>query len=211
MSISKTNLVLEFDDFHWRQPENCLKEIEYLISKFPDIKLSFFCTPALGGIYLDENTNWCNTVKFYIDSGNIRLGVHGLYHNTEEFKYLDYSSAHRHLEIALAIFNKSNLPVTKCFRGPHWGLNENAIHALNALNFTHLYSHNDYKHLEYFFEGKVVYYNWNLKDEISEIPNLIIGHGHTHNVCQNGISESIPKIVKALESGKYKTVFIDDV
>jgi hypothetical protein len=211
VSISKTNLVLEFDDFHWRQPENCLKEIEYLISKFPDIKLSLFCTPALGGNYLDENTDWCNTVKFYIDSGNIRLGVHGLYHNTEEFKYLDYASAHRHLEIALDLFKRSNLPVTKCFRGPHWGLNENAIHALNALNFTHLYSHNDYKHLEYFFEGKVVYYNWNLKDEIPNMPDLIIGHGHTHNVCQNGISESIPKIVKALESGKYQTVFIDDV
>ena len=212
MSIPKSKLVLEFDDFHWKYPENCLLEIEYLVKRFPNVRLSLFCTPALAGNELYRNTEWCDKVRYYINLGNIRLGVHGLYHSQEEFKFLDRITTQLYLNTAISIFERANLPFTKCFRGPHWGLNENTIKALNGLEFTHLYSHPDYKQLESLFKGKVVYYNWNLKDNSPNPEDtLVIGHGHTHNVCQNGINESMYRLIDVLESNKYQTIFIDDV
>jgi hypothetical protein len=56
--------------------------------------------------------------------------------------------------------------------------------------------------LNEYYENKlnIVYYNWNLKDEYNyeafENPikkDIVVIHGHTHNVCGNGIEESFPR------------------
>lgn len=187
------NLVLEFDDFHWLHPENCLDSIYYLIKIHPAIKISLFTVPCLRGRNLNENKEWCDNVRKLIESNNIQLCVHGLTHSQEEFKHKNYLQALNSLSIALQIFHSVNLPVAKVFRGPHWGLNEESVKALIDLNFTHIYNHYDYKHL-YSDNIKFIYYNWNLKDNFLGGEGDIIAHGHTHNVCQNGIFESLDQI-----------------
>ena len=45
-----------------------------------------------------------------------------------------------------------------------------------------------------------VYYNWNLAESAPEISDQqFIAHGHTHNVCGNGIAESSSKIQAFIE------------
>ena len=83
------------------------------------------------------------------------------------------------------------------FRGPHWGISDEAIRALECEGFTHLYSHTDYKHLTS-DTLKMVYYNWNLKDEPPDSDSLV-AHGHTHNVCGNGISETLDKVSRFID------------
>lgn len=204
------NLVLEFDDFHWRSPENCIHEVDELIKEFPDIKISLFTTPLLNNLPLYENKDWINQVRSYIKSNNLRLAVHGLYHTQEEFKFLDKSQATQSLLLAQSIFVQSDLPFTKVFRGPHWGINEQSIQALNDLGYTHFYNHENYRHLDGVFNNKVIYYNWNLKDE-APVETLLVAHGHTHNVCQNGINETMHRIKKFIREQKPKFLFVDEI
>lgn len=204
------NLVLEFDDFHWRSPENCICEVDQLIKKFPNIKISLFTTPLLNNFPLYENNDWINKVRSYIRSNNLRLAVHGLYHTHEEFKFLEKEQAVQSLLVAESIFSRSGLPFTKVFRGPHWGINEQSIQALNDLQYTHFYNHENYKYLENKFNGKVIYYNWNLKDDAPE-DNILIAHGHTHNVCDNGITQVLPRIIKFIENNDLQFKFVDEI
>ena len=94
------------------------------------------------------------------------------------------------------IFEKNNIDFLKVFRGPQWGINEYTFEALIDLNFTHIYSHENYLELNNKFKDniKIIYYNWNLKDNFELKNEIIIAHGHTHNVCDNGIEETFDKI-----------------
>ena len=184
--------------------------MDILISKFPLIKISLFTTPLLNNLPLFNDEKFIEKIKFYINSNNIRLAVHGLKHDMEEFKFLDKKEATNRLLTAQSIFEHCNLNYAKVFRGPNWGVNENTIEALNDLQYTHFYNHENYKHLENKFNGKVVYYNWNLKDEASE-ENTLIAHGHTHNVCDNGISQVLPKIIKFIQNNNLEFKFVDEI
>jgi len=211
MSDSKT-LVLEYDDFHFLEPENCLREVEDLVNLFPNIKISFFCPPVLRGIPLFKNLDWCDKVRPFIDSGNVCLARHGLTHDQEEFKNLDLHEALFRLRVGDAAHEFAKLPFVKVFRGPHWGLNDDALKALVEQEYTHLYSHEDYRELDEEYAGriKVKYYNWNLKDEAPD-ENLLITHGHTHNVCSNGIEETLEKVISFLDKVKPEYKFVNEV
>ncbi len=193
MSNTK-KLILEFDDLHFDHPENCIDDIRYLITKIPNIKLSFFTVPFLRHKAIYENMEFCKELKKYVDSENIRIYHHGLTHSMEEFKHVSYDNAINAINYSLDIFRRAELPCGKVFRGPNWGLNENTVQALIDLNYTHIYNHTSYKNLE--IDGiKFCYYNYNLKDEYVDISdNIIIAHGHTHDVCSNGIKQSLNKI-----------------
>lgn len=205
-----TKLVLEFDDFHWKVPENCLHEVETLVSEFPTIKISLFTPSMLNNQPLTENRDWVIKVRKLIESNNIELCVHGVYHTQEEFKYVDEGKAIAKLSLAHSMFNYAKLPFVKVFRGPHWGLNIESIQALNKLGYTHLYNHEDYRDIDTHFKGKSVYYNWNLKDEAPD-SDIIIAHGHTHNVCGNGIKESLNKIQQFIKANNPDFLFASEV
>ena len=58
---------------------------------------------------------------------------------------------------------------------------------------------------KYIDNNKVIYYNWNLKDE-APVETLLVAHGHTHNVCQNGINETMHRIKKFIREQKPKSI-----
>ncbi len=190
------NVILEFDDFNPQHNVDCLEEIEKLVNLFPDIKLTMFTTSMYEQNNMSHWKDWCDKVRKYIESDNLRLAVHGLYHTNEEFKFKNKESAFDSIEKAEKIFNESNLPFIKVFRGPHWGINAATYEALIDHNYKFVYTHNDYYHLiDKYPQIRSVIYNWNLKDDFDFVSDdIIIGHGHTHNVCGNGIEESMNRI-----------------
>jgi predicted deacetylase len=204
-------LILEFDDFNPNPQVDCLAVARELIEKYPDIILNFFTVPVYEGIWLHYDTKWIEKVKKFIDSGNINLGVHGTHHNFLEYKNKTYIDAKLSLMESLHNFDRANLKVSKVFRGPYWGINEDCVKALIDLGYTHLYSHKEYTALneKYADKIKIVYYNWNLKDEWPKLENpldsnIVVAHGHTskhaHLSCGNGIWECYNKICDFIDS-----------
>ena len=202
-------LVLEYDDLTFMDPENCLPQINELVRRHPNIKLSFFAVPMMRGIPLTHDMEWCRCIRQHVYNGNVCLGVHGLTHTQEEFKHLDYTEAALRLRFAEAVFETAALPFVRVFRGPHWGLNQETINAIADAEFTHLYNHEDYMGLR---TGGMhaVYYNWNLKDDPPE-REMLVAHGHTHNVCQNGIEETLDKVSKFIDYYRPEFKFINEV
>jgi len=217
------NLILEFDDFNPHPEVDCLAEIKAFVRVFPEIKLTMF-TPAL---YKDtplySNPTWCDEVRKLIKSDNLRLAVHGCYHTNEEFKNIDYQDAIRTIVRAESIFRVAALPFIRCFRGPHWGINQSTYNALKWLDYTHVYTHEDYKELADANQDVTnVIYDWNLsglyipprkKDVFgfSDGFQVIVGHGHTHNVCGNGIQESSARIDDFIRTYTPKFNFADEI
>lgn len=205
-------VIFEFDDLNPYQEVDCLDTVKQLVSLYPKIKLTFFVPAAYKNCRLDSNQSWCNKIRGLIDSGNVSLVVHGLYHNQEEFKFLGFEEANSRLEEAESIFNEAKLPFDKIFRGPHWGNSEGTYQALISRDYKSCWNHENYKWLaEKYPEFQSVYYNWNLKDkfEDSGLENyngIIIAHGHSHETCGNGIKESLNRICSFID--KYKPEFL---
>ena len=126
---------------------------------------------------------------------------------------MNYEQAVSRIDLAETTISAARLPYLKVFRGPHWGINENTYRALIDNGYTHVYSHESYRELNNKFADKikVVYYNWNGKDELVDMPNLCVGHFHTHNVCGNGIGESFNRICKAIENNEFEYLRVDQV
>lgn len=204
-------LILEFDDLNPHTEVNCLPLIDELVLRYPNVVLNFFTVASYGGHVLHSNLEWCKKLRTHIHNGNVCLAVHGLYHTSEEFKHHTYDSAVAALKLAHTIFNAANLPFTKVFRGPHWGINEHVFKALIDLGYSHVYSHESYRILNDKFKDaiKIIYYNWNGKDELVNPADLCIGHFHTHNVCGNGIQESFNRICRALDNNDFKYLRVD--
>jgi predicted deacetylase len=187
-----------------------METVAEFIEIIPNIKLSFFTVAKMRGSPLFENQKWCDQLRYFIEKGNVKLGIHGLLHTQEEFKHLTYRVAFNKLEEAQEIFQKANLPYSKVFRGPHWGLNIPSISALGDMHFKYIYNHEDYKNLP--SEIPMVYYNWNLKDPPPPKNNgLLIGHGHTHDVCQNGIKETKQRIIDFVRNNNVEFKFFDEI
>ena len=205
-------LALEFDDFNPKPEVNCIDKIDSLVKRYPNIKLTFFTTPLYERVPLFRDKQWCERVRVHIENNNIRLAVHGLYHTVEEFKNKSKEDALLSLIIAESVFKVAKLPFLKLFRGPHWGINENTYEALIELDYKAIFTHTDYAHLIGLYpQLKSVYYNWNLKDwDCTERQN-VIGHGHTQNVCGNGIEESYNRICNFIDKYNPEFTFADDI
>lgn len=212
MSNPKT-VIFDFDDLHWLEPEDCLGTIEEIVEAVPDIKLSFFTVPDLRDNEIGKKRRWCNRLLNLIESGNVTLGVHGLVHSTEEFKHKSAQDAYDSLLDADFLFRKAKLPVESVFKGPHWGINAETYKALIDLGYTHVYTHPDYANLaEQFPEIKSVFYNWNLKDDfVDNGEKVIIGHGHTHDVCGNGIAQCKDRIINFCREHNPEYKFIHEI
>jgi len=203
-------LVLDFDDFHWKEPENCLETIEQLVREVPNIKLSFFTVPKHSEYPIQANIPWCNKIRDLIKAGNIRLAYHGFTHSHLEFAQLKKQEALDRIKFATLYFDKAKLPIARVFKGPNWGINAEVYEALAELGFSHVYSHEDYKFIGH-DKIKTVFYNWNLKDAEPPKEEIIIAHGHTHNVCENGIAEASSKIVKFIKENNPQLIYVDEV
>lgn len=187
-------LILEYDDFHWDSPENCLDTIYKFVGKYPRIKITLFTPTALRGKRLSQNKLWCIEVS---KIKQIKLAAHGHLHNQEEFKDLSYHEAIEKLEAIDVDFKYAGLEYLKVFRGPHWGINYPVLKALEDFGYTHLYNHSNYEFLRS-ERLQIVYYNWNLAEN-SPTGKLVIAHGHTHNVCNNGIVPTFDKVCNYID------------
>lgn len=209
------NLILEFDDFNPKESVNCIDCIDELISIFPEIKLTMFTSALYERNALFSDKEWCSKVKKHINNNNLRLAIHGLYHTQEEFKNKSYDDAKLSLIIAESVFSVADLPFIKVFRGPHWGINENTYESLIELQYGSVFSHLDYSQLAIKYKNKIktIFYNWNLKDQNpgSATHDIIIGHGHTHNVCGNGIQESLNRICSFVKKNKPSFLFANEI
>ncbi len=208
--LNTKTLVLDFDDFHHLSPENCIGQVKNIAKLFPSVKILLFTIPRLRNIPLKDNQEWCNDVRNLINSGTIQLGVHGLDHSPEEFRYLSKEQAIDKLLVAHQIFEEANLPYVKVFKGPHWGLGKGTLEALEELKYTCVFSHEDYTQLHKETNLPIVIYNWNLKDEPENI-DVLYGHGHTHNVCGNGFEEIFHRLVLFLSLNKVTHKFPEEL
>jgi len=200
-------IVIEYDDFCHLDPENCLSTIQRLVARYPQIKVNMFTVPYMRGNPIHMDTRWVESVNKLIESNNLFLGLHGLTHETEEFKSISYSHALEKLDAAFNIFQYCDFPKPRVFRSPFWQLSEEAVKALEVLGFTHIYNHKDYEHLELISNKiKFTYWNWNLKDEYAPTKDIVIAHGHSHDVCENGIYQTTYKIEDIIE--KYNPEFL---
>ena len=208
-------LILEFDDLNPKREVNCLSEIRNLIKLFPKIKLTLFTSALYMWVPLHSNKPWCEEVSSYIKNNNIKLAVHGLVHSPEEFKRKDKNDTLLALKEAESIFKTSGLDFIKVFRGPHWGINEWTYESLIELGYKAVYNHLDYKDLgdKHEKDIKNIYYNWNLKDPFDESLSgeTIVAHGHTHDVCGNGIRETTPKIIDFINKYNPDFLFADEI
>lgn len=210
------SIILEFDDLHWHNSVNCIDIIETLVKRFPPIILNFFVPAKYNHLALYENVDWCNRLRHFIESGNVNLAIHGLTHEYKEFEKLQYKDVRFRINEAESILNTAKLPFQKVFRGPYWSINRSTYECLIDLEYTHVYSHTSYHNLNTLFTSQipVVYYNWNLKDSYGTFENMpkkiIVAHGHTGNVCGNGIAESFDRICNALENNSFEFLTLQD-
>ena len=204
-------IILEWDDLNPNPQVDCLAVARKLIDKYPNIVLNFFTVPVYESTDLCCAKEWCNEVRKYTDSGNIAIGVHGTFHTFREYAFLNYEQSVKQLEYSHVVFEGATLPIAKCFRGPYWGVNEDCVKALIDFGYTHLYSHKEYTALneKYADKIKIVYYNWNMKDDWPKLENplesdIAVAHGHTskhaHLSCGNGIWECYDRLCSFIDS-----------
>lgn len=203
-------LILEYDDFCSQDPENCLDILYEMIKEVPHIKFNLFTVSAMRGTENDES--WLEEVKKLVDKDNVRLCIHGLYHTQLEFENVSEWACKCYFDLIEAYKKQHNMKWLQVFRGPHWGINGITIEQLISRGYTHVYNHENHKYLEPLYSDKIkfIYYNQNLKDDI--IPqDLIIAHGHTHNVCDNGIRETKDKVLKFIDQYKPEFMWVNEV
>lgn len=206
----QTHLVLEFDDFHWQAPENCLALVKRYIEIEPSIKISLFTVPCLRGHPLFDDKQWCKDVASLCEKGNLEIVRHGYLHSPLEYEHCQYDYAINSLLLGDKIIEAAGIPVVKVFRGPYWGLNEPTVRALNELGYTHLYNHRDHTSVGRMFKGRVVFYNWNLGEKAPDF-RLLVGHGHTHNVCGNGIEETFDRVLATVRELSPTFLFASEI
>ena len=203
-------LILEFDDFHHNKEVNCIDHVIKLISKYPDddIVVNLFSIPIYNGVPISKDKSWCRDVSDLVKAGKVCIAVHGTNHTQEEFKNIPYPTAYFLLDRSRKEFNEAGIDFVKAFRGPHWGICRAAVDALIVSKYTHIYNHTKYSDLENIFHPEdditFVHYNWNLKDDFgvyeNELTNdIIVAHGHTSNVCGNGIQERFDSIINGID------------
>ena len=205
-------LILEYDDFCSQEPENCLDIMYEMIKEVPHIKFNMFTVPAMRGKFNDEE--WIKKIKELIEKDNLRICVHGLYHTQQEFENMSIMESIYYLHIINNYMNEiiGEAGWLKVFRGPHWGINKETITNLINLNYTHIYNHEDHRFLEKDFLNKIkfIYYNQNLRDEMTP-KEIMIAHGHTHNVCENGIEETKDKVLKFINQHNPEFIWANEV
>lgn len=192
------NLILEFDDF---SPKNsCLGLLEDLKDHYKDFKVTLFTVPweirwgEPTPITMEKFLPFCEAVKRSSDW--MEIALHGLTHLQGEFKDLTYEEAYKRILVGEKMFINRGITYTKIFKAPHWQLSPGSERAAMALGWKVVKDH---------------YYSWNLKDEMPKFADdaTVIAHGHIQNVCDNGLEDSMPKLMSLPKNTKF--MFLSEV
>jgi hypothetical protein len=186
-------IAIEYDDFSPRNSNLAL--LEEIKEHYPNFKVTLFTTPweiRFGKptpITDGEFRAWVDAIKENADW--IEIALHGLTHlertpnHGAEFENISYDEAFKRITVGEKMFINRGIKLAKIFKAPQWQLSPEGKQAAIDCG---------YQVVE---DG---YYNWNLKDAFpkdkAEKGELIIGHGHIHNTCGNGMEETFNKIMQ---------------
>lgn len=187
-------VIFDLDDLSNKY--DCFDQLVKLKKQIPNLKVTLFTIPGRTNMKLLDK---CKMQDW------IELAIHGIYHDSNfEFAKKTYEQAYYKIWKAC----DPNY-YTKGFRAPGWQISTATMEALKDLGFWVAIQYSDGR-----FEGhpdgphqpKVIenlpYYD--LKEPDDEVIKI---HGHTWNVCGNGLKDLIPTLRKYADS---EFIFIDN-
>jgi len=182
-------VIFEADDFSG--VNHHLDLLEQIHEHFPNFKCTLFTVPweiRFGAGIKNSAPITLPKFKPFVDAINkcdwIEIALHGLTHAPMEFAELSYDAAVKRIVIGMKMFENVKIKnFTKIFKAPQWEISREAKSATEAMGF------------------KVVedrYYNWNLANDKpnADATEPYILHGHIQDVCENGLEESMHRIMK---------------
>jgi hypothetical protein len=173
-TIVKKQVYLDFDDFS--ESNNRLDWFWMLKKEFPNFKVNLFT------ITKDCSISFLEYIK---DLDWVQLCIHGTKHlNNEEVSEKD-----------LTDLTSVELGFTKIYRAPFWQLSDVMYERLKKLGFKIMLHPDDLR------EG--IKYNWNIKNSPPPL-DILYGHGHIQDVCENGLVESFSNIMKLPKGIEFK-------
>lgn len=121
-----------------------------------EIKYNLSIVPNYNKEYnLEEYTAFCNQISTLLQSDNVELTLHGLYHQTdgkiEDFDSQSKEEEKKDIQQGLDILSSANLPKPSTFIPPSWYLSRQAIEALKDFDFNIAEARSD---LEFIKKGK---------------------------------------------------------
>lgn len=195
-------VAIELDDF---SPVNHnLAILEELRSHFPNFKVTVFTVPwecSFARNAQDTISIVSKEYKPFVEAVNkadwIEVALHGLTHMQLEFSQISYKGALERVTLGMRMLEEAGIKnFTKIFKAPQWEVSDEAEQALKDLGFVLV---------------KDGYYNWNLADESPKVgaKEPFIMHGHIQNVCDNGISERVDRVLSLPTDTEF--LFLSDV
>jgi hypothetical protein len=171
---NKPSKICYLDFDDFGETNNRLDWLWLLKKEFPNFKVNLFTIPADCSI---------NFLEYLEELDWIQICLHGAKHeNNEEI-------SEKSLE-ELPTFGYS-----KIYRAPFWQLSDVMYERLKKLGYKIMVHPDDTR------EGTK--YNWNIKDSPPPL-DILYGHGHIQDVCENGLVESFENIMKLPKYTEFK-------
>lgn len=197
MTKQPLRIAVEYDDF---SPYNTqFSSLEKMREHYPQFKVTMFTVPwetrfgQQTAITLPEYAAFVKACKESEDW--LELALHGLTHAPMEFAEVSQEEAFKRVMIGKKMFDNRGLKLVPIFKAPFWALSKEGKLGVESAGF------------------KVVedkYYNWNLADdfpqEAADRGDVIIAHGHVQDVCENGLAETLPKLMKLPPDTQFLTL-----
>lgn len=182
-------VAIEYDD--WSGVNSNFGILEKFKEHYPDFKVTMFTVPweiRFGGSF--ENSAPITQARFkpFVDAINecdwIDVALHGLTHAPLEFSDLSYEAARKRIIVGMKMFKNVGIKnFVKIFKAPQWQISDEARTAARDLGFMVVEDQ---------------YYNWNLANDEPNKGAMepYIMHGHVQDVCENGMAETMHRILK---------------
>jgi predicted deacetylase len=154
MMIDQKLAIITIHDVNPSNSEEILKTSSELNNL--KIKYNLSVVPYYRKKYnLKDYDDFCDQISSLLQSGNVELNLHGLYHQTDG-KFDDFDTGSKEeekeeIQKGLDILLAANLPRPSMFIPPAWHLSRQCIEALKELNFRISESMTD---LEFIQKGK---------------------------------------------------------
>lgn len=172
--VEKPSKICYLDFDDFSESNNRLDWLWALKEHFPKFKVNVFTIPTKTTVQFLE---YIETLEW------INVCIHGLKHiNNEDVPEKTLRD--------LPIFGYS-----KIYRAPFWQLSDEMYKKLKSCQYTIMIHPDDPR------EG--IKYNWNTKDSPPNL-DILYGHGHVQDVCDNGIVESFENIMKLPVDTEFK-------
>lgn len=195
-------IALEYDDFSGVNSNFGI--LENFKEHYPNFKVTMFTVPweiRFGRNLQESSPITLPKFKPFVDAINdcdwIEIALHGLTHAPLEFAELSYKAAMQRIVIGMKMFENVGIKnFAKIFKAPQWEISEEAEQAAKDMGFLVLHDQ---------------YYNWNLaNDKPNErAPEPFIMHGHVQDVCDNGMAETMHRVLKLPVDTEFK--FLSEV